>query len=49
VVVPTWLWPEQALNGVEVDASFEQMGGEAVSQGVNAALGASLAALRVAQ
>jgi hypothetical protein len=30
---------EQALNGMEVDASFEQMGGEAVSQGANAALG----------
>ena len=30
--------PEQALNGVDVDAGFQQMGGETVAQGVDTAV-----------
>jgi hypothetical protein len=30
--------PEQALDGVDVDAGFQQVRGETVAQGVDAAL-----------
>jgi hypothetical protein len=29
---------EQALDGVDIDAGFEQMGGEGMAQGVDAAV-----------